>query len=125
MSGPAMTGAEAVGLALIAGGAVFFVAGTVGMLRFPDAVSRLHALTKADTVGLALVVLGAAVMAGTAGAALRLGLIWICVALAGALGAQLIAAHVRRAGPPPSDTPAPGPTPSGPTQPTPLHGTGP
>ena len=97
MSGLAMVAAEVAGLGLIAGGAVFFVAGTVGMLRFPDAVSRLHALTKADTVGLALVVLGAAVMAGTVGAALRLGLIWICVALAGALGAQLIAAHVRRA----------------------------
>jgi hypothetical protein len=29
-------------------GSVFFLAGTVGMLRFPDAHARLHALTKAD-----------------------------------------------------------------------------
>ena len=98
MSGAAMTLAEGAGLALMAVGAVFFLAGTVGLLRFPDAVSRLHALTKADTLGLGLVVLGAMVMAGTPGAVLRLALIWICVALAGALGAQLIAAFVRRGG---------------------------
>jgi multicomponent Na+:H+ antiporter subunit G len=39
-------------------GAFFFFAGTVGLLRFPDALTRLHALTKADNLGLGLVVLG-------------------------------------------------------------------
>ena len=29
----------------------FFVGGTVGLLRFPDVYSRLHALTKADNIG--------------------------------------------------------------------------
>jgi len=42
----------------ICAGAFFFFAGTVGLLRFPDALSRLHALTKADNLGLGLVVLG-------------------------------------------------------------------
>ena len=42
----------------IVGGAFFYLAGTVGLLRFPDAYTRLHALTKADNLGLALVVLG-------------------------------------------------------------------
>ena len=42
----------------IAAGMVFYLAGTVGLLRFPDAYTRLHALTKADNLGLALVVLG-------------------------------------------------------------------
>ena len=36
----------------------FFFAGTVGLLRFPDSLSRLHALTKADNLGLGLIVLG-------------------------------------------------------------------
>ena len=35
----------------------FLAAGSLGLLRFPDAVSRLHALTKADTLGLGLIVL--------------------------------------------------------------------
>ena len=31
---------------------------TLGLLRFPDTLTRLHALTKADNLGLGLVVLG-------------------------------------------------------------------
>ena len=42
----------------VAGGAFFFLAGTVGLLRFPDTFTRLHALTKADNLGLGLVILG-------------------------------------------------------------------
>ena len=45
-------------LVAIAAGAFFFLAGTVGLLRFPDALTRLHALTKADNLGLGLIVLG-------------------------------------------------------------------
>jgi multicomponent Na+:H+ antiporter subunit G len=93
-----MTVLEAAGLLLMTLGSGFFVAGTVGMLRFPDAVSRLHALTKADGLGLALVALGAAVLAGSAGVALRLLLICAFAALAGAVGAHLIARLARREG---------------------------
>ncbi len=90
-----MSVTEIIALALMVLGCGFFVAGTVGMLRFPDAVSRLHALTKADGLGLVLVALGAAVAAGEAGVALRLVLICALVGLAGALGAHLIARMVR------------------------------
>ena len=38
----------------VSAGALFFLAGTVGLLRFPDSLSRLHALTKADNLGLGL-----------------------------------------------------------------------
>ncbi len=33
-------------VAAIGAGAFFFFAGTVGLLRFPDSLTRLHALTK-------------------------------------------------------------------------------
>jgi multicomponent Na+:H+ antiporter subunit G len=42
----------------VSAGALFIMAGTVGLLRFPDSLSRLHALTKADNLGLGLIVLG-------------------------------------------------------------------
>jgi multicomponent Na+:H+ antiporter subunit G len=48
----------------IAAGVVFFIAGTVALLRFPDPLSRLHALTKADSLGLGLIVLGLLPWAG-------------------------------------------------------------
>ena len=46
------------------GGIFFFLAGTVGLLRFPDTLTRLHALTKADNLGLGLIVLGLLPRAG-------------------------------------------------------------
>jgi multicomponent Na+:H+ antiporter subunit G len=77
-------------LAVVAG-AVFFLAGTVGLLRFPDTVSRLHALTKADNLGLGLVVFGLLPRAGGVSAGLKLICIWLLALLAGATVSQLIA----------------------------------
>lgn len=84
---------------LIALGTVFFIAGTVGLLRFPDVFCRLHALTKADGLGLALIALGVALTAGSWAEVLRIALIWFFVALAGATSGHLLAAHARRASP--------------------------
>ena len=47
---------EWISAALILAGMFFFVAGTVGLLRFPDFFTRLHALTKADNLGFGLVI---------------------------------------------------------------------
>lgn len=37
----------------------------IGLIRFPDTRSRLHALTKADNIALALVLIGVALPAGS------------------------------------------------------------
>jgi multicomponent Na+:H+ antiporter subunit G len=76
---------------LLLAGAAFFLAGTLGLLRFPDVYTRLHALTKADNVGLGLVVAGLALQAETLAGVGRLLLIWLLVLLAGASVAQLVA----------------------------------
>ncbi|TCZ64832.1 monovalent cation/H(+) antiporter subunit G [Roseicella aquatilis] len=86
---------QGLGLLAAAAGAGFFLAGTVGLIRFPDTTSRLHALTKADNLGLGLVVLGLLPFAGSLGAALKLLLVWGLVLLAGGTVAQMIAARVR------------------------------
>ena len=83
----------------VSSGAVFFLAGTVGLLRFPDALSRLHALTKADNLGLGLVVLGLLFQVGEPFAALKLVSVWLLALLAGATVTQLIA-HTARPGEP-------------------------
>lgn len=67
---------EIVGSVLLVVGSGFFLAGTLGLLRFPDVYTRLHALTKADNLGLGFVILGLAVQAGTWAVALKLLLIW-------------------------------------------------
>jgi multicomponent Na+:H+ antiporter subunit G len=72
-------------------GAFFFFAGTVGLLRFPDSLTRLHALTKADNLGLGLVVLGLLPQVDSVSAGLKLVCIWLLVLLSGATAGQLIA----------------------------------
>ncbi len=90
---------DAFTIVAVALGAVFFVAGVVGLLRFPDALSRLHALTKADNVGLGLIVIGLLPHAGGLLPAFKLVLVWMLVLLASSTVGQLIARVARRAGP--------------------------
>jgi multicomponent Na+:H+ antiporter subunit G len=84
----------------VSAGAFFFLAGTVGLLRFPDALSRLHALTKADNLGLGLVVLGLLFQMEGPFAGLKLVGVWLLTLLAGATVTQLIARAARVGGPP-------------------------
>lgn len=79
-------------------GGIFFLAGTLGMLRFPDVYTRLHALTKADNVGLGLVITGLAIQAGSWTAVGKLLLIWALVLFAGASVAYLIAERALKLG---------------------------
>ena len=71
-------------------GAFFFLAGTVGLLRFPDTLTRLHALTKADNLGLGLVVLGLLPQVAWPLGALKLIAVWLLALLAGATMGQLL-----------------------------------
>ena len=87
-------------IVLVLAGAVFFLAGVVGLLRFPDTLSRVHALTKADNVGLGLVVIALLPQAGSIGTGFKLLLIWLLVLLASATVGQLIGRVARRAAPP-------------------------
>jgi multicomponent Na+:H+ antiporter subunit G len=77
-------------------GAIFYLAGTVGLLRFPDAYTRLHALTKADNLGLALVVVGLLVQVDSLLGGLKLVLVWLLVLLSSAVVSQMIARTQRR-----------------------------
>src|SRR6476646_9183087 len=80
----------------VSAGALFFLAGTIGLLRFPDTLTRLHALTKADNLGLGLVVLGLLLQAGNLRDGLKLIGIWLLALLAGATVSQLIARTARQ-----------------------------
>ena len=82
----------------VCAGGFFFLAGTVGLLRFPDALTRLHALTKADNLGLGLVVLGLLPRANGVGGGLKLVVIWLIALLASGAVSQLIARTARRSG---------------------------
>jgi multicomponent Na+:H+ antiporter subunit G len=89
---------DALQLTLIIAGACFFVIGSLGLLRFPDVYTRIHALTKADNLGLGLIVLGLLPGAGSLTAACKLLLIWFLALTANGCSGYLVARAARRRG---------------------------
>jgi len=69
----------------------FFWGGSLGLLRFPDTNTRLHALTKADNLGLGFVVAGSIFFTKDWTVALKLILIWLAVLIASTVSCFLIA----------------------------------
>lgn len=55
-----MTATDWITAVLMPLGALFTLIGTIGLVRFPTLLGRMHAATKPDTVGLVLVLAGAA-----------------------------------------------------------------
>lgn len=93
-----MSPQEVIASLLLLSGCFFFMAGTVGLLRFPDVFSRLHALTKADNLGLFLVSAGLALQGGSLRVAGLLLVVWILGLLAATVSCHLIARRALRGG---------------------------
>jgi multicomponent Na+:H+ antiporter subunit G len=77
-------------------GVFFFFAGSIGLLRFPNVLSRLHALTKADNLGLGMIVVGLLPQMSSIPDALQLILVWVLVMVSGASCGYLIASQVEK-----------------------------
>ena len=87
-----------IGAIFLAAGLAFFLAGTVGLLRFPDVYTRLHALAKADNLGLGFTLLGLLFRVEDLASGLKLVMIWLLVLAASAAVSFLIARRARRRG---------------------------
>lgn len=83
-------------IVLVSAGALLFVAGALGLLRFPDTLSRLHAISKADNLGLGLIVLGLLPQMASIADGLKLLFIWLLAQLSAATASQLLARAVHR-----------------------------
>jgi multicomponent Na+:H+ antiporter subunit G len=77
-------------------GAAFVLVAGLGTLKFPDALSRMHAATKASSLGLALIVLGAEfqVTGGSAKLGITVGLVFLTAPVA----AHLVGRSIYRSG---------------------------
>lgn len=85
-----------VGLMII--GAFFFLAGTIGFLRFPDLFTRLHALTKADNLGLGFIGAALAIQSGSWAVAGKIFLIWVLLLISASACSLLVARGALRNG---------------------------
>ncbi|MFA1547349.1 monovalent cation/H(+) antiporter subunit G [Actinomadura chokoriensis] len=93
-----MTAADAVTAVLLLAGAGFCAVGALGMLRFPDLLSRLHAATKPQTIGLLLVLAGLAPQADSVASSTPLLLVAVFQLITAPVTAQTIAGAAYRAG---------------------------
>lgn len=87
---------DALAAVLLVAGCGFFFAGTVGVLRFPDTLSRLHAVTKADNLGLLLICAAMALHGASLRVLFLLAVIWLLGLLAASISAHLLADRAAR-----------------------------
>lgn len=78
-------------------GAFFYISGSIGVLRFPTVLCRLHALTKADNVGLGFIVLGLSLLSASALFSAKAILVWLIVLVCSATSSTLIARYMKDA----------------------------
>lgn len=93
-----MTAIEWTSNAFLCAGTAFFVAGTIGLLRFPDVYTRLHALAKVDNLGLGFTAAGILCRTTQTVAGLKILLVWLLVLVASATVSYLIARRARGSG---------------------------
>lgn len=79
-------------------GIVFFVGGTVGLLRCPDLYARLHPSTKCDTLGACSVVLALILRAGSSFIILKLLAVVFFLMLSSAVCGHAIGRSAFRSG---------------------------
>jgi multicomponent Na+:H+ antiporter subunit G len=90
-----MSWVNAVQIAFVSAGLFFFLVGTLGLLRFPDVYTRIHALTKADNLGLGLIVIGLLPGITHISQGLKLVVVWLLVLAASSTAGYLVANHKR------------------------------
>jgi multicomponent Na+:H+ antiporter subunit G len=87
-----------VSIPFILGGFFFFVAATVGLLRFPDFFCRLHATGKGDTLAVLLSLIGLSIYEGLSFTSLKILFIAVFMFLAQPTSTHAISRAALRCG---------------------------
>jgi len=89
---------DALSAVLLLCGVALAVVAAIGLVRFPDVFSRMHAATKPSTLGLLLVVLGASLRMHDPGDAVKLLLVAAFQFLTAPVAAHMVGRAAYRAG---------------------------
>jgi len=96
---------EAVSWALIISGAFFTIIGAIGMYRFPDFWSRLHAASISESAGMILLLAGMCVQAGLTLVTVKLIIIGIFLFITGPTATHAVANAALVSGQRPTEAP--------------------
>jgi multicomponent Na+:H+ antiporter subunit G len=81
---------EILSIIFLAGGAFFMITGTVGLYKFPDFYTRMHATGKCDTVGQVFIIVGCMIYAGWSYITIKLLLVSFFYLFAGPAGTHAL-----------------------------------
>lgn len=87
-----------IGIAIIAIGILFDLAGCIGLIRLPDVYNRLQAATKCVTLGTCLVLIGVMVLSGSVASSLKAGLCLAFILLTSPTAAHALARGAHASG---------------------------
>jgi multicomponent Na+:H+ antiporter subunit G len=82
---------DALSWVCLLGGAIFLLIGAIGVLRFPDFYTRLHAVSICDTLGAGLVLLGLILQGGLSLVTIKLLLIFYFMVFTGPTAVHALA----------------------------------
>lgn len=80
-----------IGGGLVVAGTLLTLVGSVGVLRFPDVYTRIHAASVTDSGGASLVLLGLGLLSGLTMETLKLGFAWAFIMLTTPAAANALA----------------------------------
>lgn len=78
-------------IVLLIGGSFFFLVGTIGLIRLPDAFTRMHATTKCDTLGAGMILVSLMIYQGFHMISLKLFIVLLFIWLTNPTAAHIIA----------------------------------
>jgi multicomponent Na+:H+ antiporter subunit G len=87
-----------VGYVLMGAGALFVLSGGVGLLRFPDFYTRIHAVSVTDSAGAGLMLVGLLLLPSAWSTEIRLLVILLFLMLTGPTATHILAHAARRDG---------------------------
>ncbi len=88
----------AVAYAVLVLGFFFVFTGALGILRFPDFFTRLHAMGKSDTLGVALMAFGLAILEGATINGVKILFVILFVGMASPAATHALGRAAHRAG---------------------------
>lgn len=76
---------------LLGAGGLLTVTGAIGLLRFPDFFTRLHAVSVTETLATWAILLGLALQSGLTQTTLKLALVWLILLFTGPTATHALA----------------------------------
>lgn len=89
---------ELIAALFMLGGAIFFIASAIGMMRLPDFYTRIHASGNSETLGCMLSFIGLMIYEGATLTSLKMALVFIIVFLANPIGSHILSKAAYKSG---------------------------